>query len=957
MKFEVNSDTGFVTVGYGAGSSPTFTRVFLGSGTTTAPSLAFTSDTDTGLFLYGANQMGFAANGDWSLIMAPGGTIYGRQGNNRLSMPAGGGVDLVAAGTNQNITLTPAGATDPGGLVISRTTTTSQTRATLNYTTAEVAMIVGSGFSGILASAGLPIIMYPGNAESFRFAPTGELFCGTTTNANNGKIQLANHTAITGGIGFGTDTSLYRTAANSLGIFTNSAHSFTFNQNGANSVLTFNTFPGIIVNCTRIQAQFGTDLFLGGFGGSNENTVLRVGGTGQVLLTSSTGPAISSAITGRGARQALLFDGTKGVAISTAVCTFGTRDFTIAFIARRDSAAIQQYLLGNDIGQCFYIGFRTSGALFSGQAGGSPNADFDLKNVVGKEQHIVLTRSGTTLTCYSNGVSVGTITDSNNYSAGAITLFAADAAGVAALQGSGSLEGVYNRALSATEVVALYEAAAPAQLDYGLATNDSSVTVYAGQQIINGANSTFASGTGWGLAAGNTISGGKLNMVNLAYAICNNTNLRKGRRYRVTITIDSITGGSLRVYDGVNYTGNIGNTAGTKTLDYTMAADSPVFLRTEGGSAVVDDITITPLGLLVAPDSKQAGGGLAWYDTSGNGRTITLPATNVSWNAVTGGQITLRDGTAAAPAMSFVSQADMGFYKISSAVLGLAVSGVVQLRFDPTGSIYGGGAGINNIVQLASTGAINLIAAGTNQNISLSPSGNGWVAVPNNNNLQLGLTFGQAVSNSSNYLNSGNGAGWVMHFTTGSAQYNSSNVRLTITDSNLWTPSSINLLLGTNTDSSNGRLQLATHTAATGGIGFGTEISLYRAASTQLTVTVSTIEVASFIRNGSGTSFQVNGGSLTQPTIHVNGDNNTGLFFELGDTFSVVTGGTRAISFDGSQNATFTGTAITAASATGKAGLRLPHGAAPTAPVNGDIWTTTAGLYVRINGATVGPLT
>jgi hypothetical protein len=196
-----------------------------------------------------------------------------------------------------------------------------------------------------------------------------------------------------------------------------------------------------------------------------------------------------------------------------------------------------------------------------------------------------------------------------------------------------------------------------------------------------------------------------------------------------------------------------------------------------------------------------------------------------------------------------------------------------------------------------------------------------------------------------------------MHFTTGSAQYNSSNVRLTITDSNLWTPSSINLLLGTNTDSSNGRLQLATHTAATGGIGFGTEISLYRAASTQLTVTVSTIEVASFIRNGSGTSFQVNGGSLTQPTIHVNGDNNTGLFFELGDTFSVVTGGTRAISFDGSQNATFTGTAITAASATGKAGLRLPHGAAPTAPVNGDIWTTTAGLYVRINGATVGPLT
>lgn len=39
------------------------------------------------------------------------------------------------------------------------------------------------------------------------------------------------------------------------------------------------------------------------------------------------------------------------------------------------------------------------------------------------------------------------------------------------------------------------------------------------------------------------------------------------------------------------------------------------------------------------------------------------------------------------------------------------------------------------------------------------------------------------------------------------------------------------------------------------------------------------------------------------------------------------------------------------------AGLRLPHGVAPGAPVNGDIWTTTTGLFVRINGVTVGPLT
>jgi hypothetical protein len=54
-------------------------------------------------------------------------------------------------------------------------------------------------------------------------------------------------------------------------------------------------------------------------------------------------------------------------------------------------------------------------------------------------------------------------------------------------------------------------------------------------------------------------------------------------------------------------------------------------------------------------------------------------------------------------------------------------------------------------------------------------------------------------------------------------------------------------------------------------------------------------------------------------------------------------------------NATYTGLALTAASATGGAGFRLPHGAAPTSPTNGDVWTTTSGFFARINGTTVGP--
>ena len=36
----------------------------------------------------------------------------------------------------------------------------------------------------------------------------------------------------------------------------------------------------------------------------------------------------------------------------------------------------------------------------------------------------------------------------------------------------------------------------------------------------------------------------------------------------------------------------------------------------------------------------------------------------------------------------------------------------------------------------------------------------------------------------------------------------------------------------------------------------------------------------------------------------------------------------------------------------GASSLRVAHGTAPTTPVNGDIWTTTAGLFIQIDGVT-----
>lgn len=71
--------------------------------------------------------------------------------------------------------------------------------------------------------------------------------------------------------------------------------------------------------------------------------------------------------------------------------------------------------------------------------------------------------------------------------------------------------------------------------------------------------------------------------------------------------------------------------------------------------------------------------------------------------------------------------------------------------------------------------------------------------------------------------------------------------------------------------------------------------------------------------------------------------------------------GTLALTSDLSSYAalsgpTLTGTLIAVAPTTSFSSIRLPHGSAPSSPANGDVWTTTSGIYIQINGSTIGPL-
>lgn len=124
------------------------------------------------------------------------------------------------------------------------------------------------------------------------------------------------------------------------------------------------------------------------------------------------------------------------------------------------------------------------------------------------------------------------------------------------------------------------------------------------------------------------------------------------------------------------------------------------------------------------------------------------------------------------------------------------------------------------------------------------------------------------------------------------------------------------------------------------------------------------------IRHKRGTTTPA-AGSLVTGELAIN--TSTGAVFTKTDAGTVVNIGSGGVSWGGitgtlsSQSdlnsalglkadlagATFTGKINTPASTTATAFLNLAHGAQPTTPVNGDVFTTTSGLFARINGSTL----
>ena len=116
---------------------------------------------------------------------------------------------------------------------------------------------------------------------------TGNLLIGTTTDSSNGKLQLATHTTSAGGIGFGTDTSLYRSAA------------YTLKLDGGNNVTSFRVLGS--GSCEALMAVASASSVLFGSTTAGASTVLCSGnGTTALTLDSSQNATFAGTATVNG---------------------------------------------------------------------------------------------------------------------------------------------------------------------------------------------------------------------------------------------------------------------------------------------------------------------------------------------------------------------------------------------------------------------------------------------------------------------------------------------------------------------------------------------------------------------------------------------------------------------------------------------------------------------------------
>lgn len=158
----------------------------------------------------------------WRSAYVHGGTVTGSLLVDSGNISGGtAGLVIQAGAADQDVTLSTSGT---GSVLLSAPMILSKNSATLaqfrrtDSTPAAVGLTIGADNSGPFLDTqqvhNLRILV--NGVEVGRFASSGNLLLGTITDSDNGRLQLASHTTSVGGIGFGSDLSLYRSSAATL---------------------------------------------------------------------------------------------------------------------------------------------------------------------------------------------------------------------------------------------------------------------------------------------------------------------------------------------------------------------------------------------------------------------------------------------------------------------------------------------------------------------------------------------------------------------------------------------------------------------------------------------------------------------------------------------------------------------------------------------------------------------
>jgi hypothetical protein len=361
------------------------------------------------------------------------------------------------------------------------------------------------------------------------------------------------------------------------------------------------------------------------------------------LGTTTSHPSVKSSLAARAPRQGLVFDGTAGATGSLAsAIAAGDGSFVVPVAVPASNPGtsaifslgtagvngnINAYISGADL---YIILWPSSGFIYKKLTG-------FVTTYGGKTVMLSIVRNATTpsLTVYVNGVAatVSEVVNSGATWATSITqttvyIGKREAAADYYTGYIGPLY-VWNRALTAAEVLALAETGSPAATDYNPYTFTNTTFYNYGSAPYTGFSGESATGF--------TVTGGLGNA-----SSSNITNgVKTGEVYLVTydLTLNSGTAPSVTIGNiGVSTNANTvagANGANTATLTITSNAATAQLVFTNAGGAgdfTVANVSIKRRGLLLAPEANAPGNGYVLNSAPGvTNSPIVLPASGVTW--------------------------------------------------------------------------------------------------------------------------------------------------------------------------------------------------------------------------------------------------------------------------------------------------------------------------------------